>query len=65
MFIHAKSQLQNAHAAAFELFEETASQEPVFKQIYDQWRQFRRQMFQWNQVNELSFERFILQADEN
>jgi TRAP-type mannitol/chloroaromatic compound transport system substrate-binding protein len=57
--------LEAAHAATFELLEETARQHADFKQIYDQWRQFRRQMFQWNQVNELSFERFTLQTDES
>jgi len=51
--------MQAAQKAAFELYEENASQEPVFKEVYDQWKQFREQVTQWNQVNELSFARFI------
>lgn len=57
--------LQAAHAATFELLEETANQATEFRPLYSQWRQFRRQIFQWNQVNELSFERFVLQADDD
>ena len=54
--------LKAAHAATFELLNETANQDETFKEIYDQWRLFRRQVFQWNQVNELSLESFLLQS---
>ena len=54
--------LKAAHAATFELLNETANQDETFKEIYDQWRLFRRQIFQWNQVNELSLESFLLQS---
>jgi len=51
--------MQAAQKAAFALYEENASEEPAFKEIYDQWKQFREQVTQWNQINELSFSRFI------
>ena len=54
--------LKAAHEATFELLNETANQDEIFKEIYDQWRLFRRQIFQWNQVNELSLESFLLQS---
>ncbi|MDB9527518.1 TRAP transporter substrate-binding protein DctP [Oscillatoria sp. CS-180] len=57
--------LEAAHTATFELLEETAGEDLSFQQLYQQWRQFRRQIFQWNQINELSFNRFSLQADES
>lgn len=51
-----------AYKVTVELLEETASQDATFKTMYDQWRQFRRQIFQWNQINELSFEQFAIQS---
>lgn len=53
--------LAAAHTATFELLAEAAQADATFQAIYDQWVQFRRQIFQWNQVNELSFEQFSLQ----
>ena len=54
--------LEAAQTATFDLLEERARTNAEFKALYDQWRQFRRQIFQWNQVNELSFEQFSLQS---
>lgn len=51
--------LQSAQKAAFEIYAENASEEPAFKEVYDQWREFREQVSRWNQINELSFSRFI------
>lgn len=50
--------LQATQKAAFELFEETASQDATFKVIYEQWKAFRTQIYRWNQINELSFASF-------
>lgn len=47
--------------ATFELLEEKAEQDATFKQVYDQWMTFRNKIYQWNRVNELSFDRFTLQ----
>lgn len=52
--------LEAARKITFDLLEETAREDAEFKVLYDQWVQFRRQIFQWNQVNELSFEQFSL-----
>lgn len=51
--------MQAAQKAAFDLYEENASEDPTFKEVYEQWKQFREQVSQWNQVNELSFARFL------
>ena len=50
--------LQAAQKAAFELYEENASQNPTFKEVYEQWKKFREQIYQWNTINELSFAQF-------
>jgi TRAP-type mannitol/chloroaromatic compound transport system substrate-binding protein len=51
--------LQAAEKAAFDLYEQNASKNPAFKQIYEQWNQFRQQVAQWNRINELSFANFM------
>jgi TRAP-type mannitol/chloroaromatic compound transport system substrate-binding protein len=52
--------LQAAQIAAFELYEESASQDQSFKQVYDQWKQFRQEIYAWNKINELSFSEFAI-----
>ncbi len=54
--------LKAANSTTFELLEETAKQDASFKKLYEQWQQFRRKIFQWNLVNELSFDSFSLQS---
>jgi TRAP-type mannitol/chloroaromatic compound transport system substrate-binding protein len=54
--------LSAAKEAAFTLYEETAKTNPSFKEIYEPWKEFRRQIFNWNRFNELSFSTF---ATEN
>lgn len=56
--------LQAAQKAAFELYAQSASQDGTFKEIYDQWRSFRQQIYAWNQVNELSFTQFAFGQDK-
>jgi TRAP-type mannitol/chloroaromatic compound transport system substrate-binding protein len=51
--------LQAAEKAAFELYEQNASKNATFRQIYEQWNQFREQVAQWNRINELSFANFM------
>ncbi|NEP45171.1 MAG: TRAP transporter substrate-binding protein, partial [Okeania sp. SIO2H7] len=50
--------LQAAQKAAFEIYEENASQDAGFKEVYQQWKDFRRLVFNWNEVNEYSFAKF-------
>lgn len=54
--------LRAAEAAAFSLYEEMASQDTRFKEIYDSWKAFRTQIYQWHRVNELGFSTFAMQA---
>lgn len=51
--------MQAAQEASFELYEENASQDATFKEVYDQWRQFREQIYQWHQINLVSFANFV------
>ena len=47
-----------AKKATEELLDEEASKDANFKEIYQQWKAFRKQIYQWNQINELSFSQF-------
>ncbi|MBH8563793.1 TRAP transporter substrate-binding protein [Nostoc sp. CENA67] len=51
--------MQAAQKISFELFEENASKDVAFKQVYEQWKAFRQQIFAWNRVNELSYANFV------
>ena len=51
--------LRAAQKATFELFEENASKNASFKEVYEQWKKFREQIVQWNQINQLSFASFV------
>ena len=53
--------LAAAQKAAFEIYEENASENPTFKEIYQQWNEFRTSVSQWNKINELSFMNFVSQ----
>ena len=50
--------LQSAQKSSFELYEEIALENSSFRQVFDQWKQFRQQIFQWNAINVLSYEDF-------
>ena len=52
--------LEGARKAAFELYEERASESKSFKEVYEQWSDFRQKIHAWNRVNELSFADFVL-----
>jgi len=52
--------MQAAQKAAFELYEQSASQDGTFRQIYEDWQKFRDQVYGWNRINELSFSNFAL-----
>lgn len=51
--------LQAAQKAAFDLYEENASQNITFRKVYQQWNQFRSSIYEWNKINELSFVRVV------
>ena len=56
--------MQAAQKAAFELYEENASQNETFKEVYEQWKKFREQIYKWNAINELSFAQFTFNNQE-
>ncbi|MTJ51887.1 ABC transporter substrate-binding protein [Anabaena sp. UHCC 0253] len=51
--------MQAAKKAAFEIYEENASKDETFKQLYEQWKKFREQIYNWNRINELSYANFV------
>jgi TRAP-type mannitol/chloroaromatic compound transport system substrate-binding protein len=55
---YSKEIMQAAEKASFDLYEENASKDATFKQIYEQWKSFREQIVKWNSINELSFGNF-------
>lgn len=50
--------LQTARKTAFELYDEMASQDARFREIYNQWKAFRDRLYEWNRVSNLSFSQF-------
>ncbi|MDJ0533622.1 MAG: TRAP transporter substrate-binding protein [Xenococcaceae cyanobacterium MO_207.B15] len=54
--------LQAAQAAALEIYQENASKDNSFRQIYEQWDEFRTSVSQWHKINELSFANFVSQS---
>jgi TRAP-type mannitol/chloroaromatic compound transport system substrate-binding protein len=51
--------LKAAEEAAFELYEENASKDATFKAVYTNWKGFRKTIFSWNRVNEISYADFV------
>ena len=47
--------LQASYKTAFEMYEEIASKNSDFRNIYDQWKVFREHIYLWNKVNEIAF----------
>ena len=60
--LHAYSQaiMKEAQKQAFDLYEEEAAKNPAFKKIYEPWKRFRREQFQWNRVAENTLSSFML-----
>ncbi len=52
--------MQASQTASFDFLEENASQDKTFKEVYQQWKAFRQQVFDWNRVNELSYANFSM-----
>ena len=45
--------------ASNELYEETSEKNPLFKKIYESWRRFRTDQFQWFRINEAAYDTFV------
>ncbi|MEO1342483.1 MAG: ABC transporter substrate-binding protein, partial [Cyanobacteria bacterium J06635_13] len=50
--------IQAAQKNTLEVLEDHSSQNETFRKVYQQWRNFRSQVYRWNQINELSFANF-------
>ncbi|NJN68574.1 MAG: ABC transporter substrate-binding protein [Chloroflexaceae bacterium] len=48
-----------AQQAAFDLYEETASADPAFREVFEPWKEFRRKIHRWNGTNESTLMRFV------
>ncbi len=56
--------LQAAQTEAFAKYEEDASKDATFKEVNEQWTQFRQEISQWNKINELSFNAFVARENQ-
>ena len=50
--------LTAAQEIAFALYEQKATESEIFKEIYDKWREFQQQIYEWDNISELSFANF-------
>ena len=61
--------MEAAQTEAFALYEENASKDASFKEVYEPWKQFRESIYQWHAVSEYSYSNFAvspaLQALQN
>ncbi len=55
--------LSAAKKEAFDLYEENASNDASFKEIYEQWKQFREQIYRWHSINEFGFGNFAFSSN--
>jgi len=51
--------LEASYKASFELYDETAAQNPKFRKVYEAWKQFRSDIYLWFRVAENSFDNFV------
>ncbi|MBE9058046.1 TRAP transporter substrate-binding protein [Sphaerospermopsis sp. LEGE 08334] len=51
--------MEAAQKASFDIYEENASKDATFKEIYEGWKKFREQIYTWNKTNELSYANFV------
>ncbi len=58
-----REMMQAAYKAAHELYDETAAANPRFKKVYESWRPFRGDQFQWFRVAENTYDNFAFTAE--
>lgn len=51
--------LQAAQKEAFAFYEENAASNASFKAVYEPWKSFREEIFQWDRLNSFSYDRFV------
>ncbi len=52
--------LQASYQEAFTMYEEMATEDEDFRNMYLQWQKFRKQIYAWNNINESVFANFAL-----
>ena len=57
-----KEILQASYEEAFAMYEEMASEDQNFRNIYLQWQEFRSQIYAWNNMSESVFANFALNS---
>lgn len=57
--------LKAAQQISFDLYEENASKDATFKEVYESWKKFRQEILDWNQINELSYANFLKSSPVN
>lgn len=50
--------LNTARQVTFDMYDELAEQDALFKEIYLSWKNFREQIYPWSQLGEISFGNF-------
>ncbi len=50
--------MRTAYQISFELFDDFAAQDPLYRKIYESWRAFRKDIYQWFSTAELSYAAF-------
>ncbi len=50
--------LREAEKQAFEMYEELASQDKTFREIFEGWKKFREETYRWHATAELSYAQF-------
>jgi TRAP-type mannitol/chloroaromatic compound transport system substrate-binding protein len=48
-----------AKDAAFTYYAEQSEQNELFRKVFESWSKFRRNIYQWNRFNELSYATFV------
>lgn len=54
-----KEILQAAYIEAQKVYEDESAKNPDFKKIYDHWKEFHHQEYQWFRINEAAFQNFM------
>jgi TRAP-type mannitol/chloroaromatic compound transport system substrate-binding protein len=54
-----KDVMEACYKAAYQLYDETAATNPKFKKIYEPWKAFRQDEYEWFRVTENTFDNFV------
>ncbi len=54
--------LEAAQEAAFQIYTDMSVKDKGFQKIFTNWQRFRSEVFEWNKINEFSFNRFTYKS---